>query len=394
MAKEKEELNLKETKVEEKKVRKKKTETVKKAEEKETKKKVSTKKKSETPQKGNKKADVATASKKEASKKTADISKKAASAKKVNNATKIEKKTTTKSKTTKLNTKTTSSTTTNSSKKLDDKKINKVTPDAEKEKIKEETIIEKIKSFIAKIAAMQEEAKKENQDAKEEKRGRKSKKKLEKSEVEKTTYLPEYYDLPYRYNETVVKILAQTPKRIFVYWDIADEDILRYRNAFGDDFFEKTYPILLVHNEDINYTTEIPINDFANSWYIDINDPKTKYTIQLGRKFKQIPEEIDYSKIEEQKIILQNDYLPIAQSNKLEVPNNRILFTSLPRVIKFRNVKTYEEKEHVVSEIKTTYGKMYNIKEFYKENYKDEIEDQVFDLNNPSSGGLSSSSFR
>lgn len=292
------------------------------------------------------------------------------------------------------NAKSNSSKTINSSKNEKINEKNKeVTPNTEK--VKEETIIEKIKSFISKIVAMQEEAKNEELSKKEIRRNAKKAGTIEKiKNTEEPGYLTEYYDLPYRYNETVVKILAQTPKRIFVYWDVADEDKIRYENAFGNDFFEKTYPVLLVHNDDKNYTTEIPINDFANSWYIDIKDPKTKYSIQLGRKFREVPKNIDVLKIKEQNIILKTDYLPIAQSNLLEVPNDRVLFASLPKVIKFRNVKTYEEKEQVISEMKTIYGNIYDIKEFYEENYKEEIDDGIFDINNPTSGGLSSSSFR
>ena len=109
-------------------------------------------------------------------------------------------------------------------------------------------------------------------------------KKVEKALVKTLDFLQEYYDLPYRYNETIVTILAQTPKRLFVYWDISDKDKEAYIKAFGDDFFEKTYPVLLVHNEDLNYTFEVPINDFANSWYLDIQDPRTKYVVQLGTR--------------------------------------------------------------------------------------------------------------
>jgi len=54
-----------------------------------------------------------------------------------------------------------------------------------------------------------------------------SKTTAKKAPAKKITISPEYYDLPYRYNKTLVKILAQTPKRLFVYWDIADEDRAR-----------------------------------------------------------------------------------------------------------------------------------------------------------------------
>ena len=275
-------------------------------------------------------------------------------------------------------------------------------PKVEKEtKVDEATVIEKIKKFIAKIVAMQEEAKKETLDKDESNekvekvdKASKEKNKNQKSkEVKSPEYLLEYYDLPYRYNETIVKILAQTPKKLFVYWDISDKDRRRYLNAFGEDFFEKTYPVLLLYNEDKNYVKEIPINDFANSWYIDIDDAKTKYTVQLGRKFKEKPQIINIAKIEEEQIVLKTDYLPFADSNKMEAPNDHVLLEKLPRFVTFRNVKTNQEIVKDMGEFKTVFGKNYNVKEFYEEHYKEEITDGIFDMANPSSN-LSSSSFK
>ena len=274
-------------------------------------------------------------------------------------------------------------------------------PIVENKKIDELSVIEKIKSFIAKIAAMQEEARKEAQIENEEKETKASKvakttpKVKEEKETKKMQYMLEYYDLPYRYNETVVKILAQTPKRMFVYWDISDGDREKYIKTFGEDFFEKTYPVLLLYNEDKKYIKEIPINDFANSWYIDIPDAKTKYSIQLGRKFKTYNEvvNINMQKVQENQIILHTDYLPFANSNVLEVPNDHVLLENLPRFIKFRNVKTNEERLKETKNIKNIYGKEYDVKEFYEEHYKDELSEGMFDMANPSSN-LSSSSFK
>ena len=53
-------------------------------------------------------------------------------------------------------------------------------------------------------------------------------KKTTSTKKSKKVDIIEYYDLPYRYNETVVKILAQTPNTLFVYWDIADSDREKY----------------------------------------------------------------------------------------------------------------------------------------------------------------------
>lgn len=246
-------------------------------------------------------------------------------------------------------------------------------------------VIENIKSFITKIIQMQEKVKK---DEEEEKEFKKLEKKQEKKK-ERPKYLLEYYDLPFRYNETVVKILAQTPKRLFVYWDVSDKDKQTYLNAFGESFFEDTYPVLLVHNEDKNYTREVIINDFANSWYLDILDPRDEYTIQLGRKFKEYVKPVLNPEIEETNIELQNDYLFIAQSNKLEMPNDHILFEKFEPYVKYRNVKT--QKEEIKNVTNTIYKK--ELKELYKKLYKDNeefnFEDERYDFLNPSSMGTS-----
>ena len=38
-------------------------------------------------------------------------------------------------------------------------------------------------------------------------------------------------------NETIVKILYQTPNTLFVYWDIADSDRENYIKQYGENFF-------------------------------------------------------------------------------------------------------------------------------------------------------------
>ena len=326
-------------------------------------------------------------------------------ANKANNKT--NSKSVTESKTTKNITQKTKDTKTKSSVKSNAKKDIKTKEDvkdvkkevkSEEIKPKESAIISKIKSFLKKIVEIQEEAKKEKLEQKEKEAEKLAKKENKEIEKEKQhTYNIEYYDLPYRYNETVVKILAQTPKRLFVYWDVADSDRERYIKAFGENFFNDTYPVLLIHNDDKNYTFEVPINDFANSWYLDINDPKSKYTIQLGRKFREQAKlvTINREQVRDENIIIQNDYLPITTSNTLEVPNDHILFENLKPYVVYRNVKNYEEKVVDISnlEFAKKMGKVYNIYEVYKEIYKNEMEDEsLLDLLNPSS--MSSSSFK
>ena len=71
----------------------------------------------------------------------------------------------------------------------------------------------------------------------------------------------EYYDLPYRYNQTIVKVLAQTPTTLFVYWDISDADRAHYVKTYGENFFNDTKPVLVIHNITMNYSYEIDIDD-------------------------------------------------------------------------------------------------------------------------------------
>ena len=139
------------------------------------------------------------------------------------------------------------------------------------------------------------------------------------------TSVAEYYDLPYRYNETTVKILAQTPTTLFIYWDISDNDRSLYIQKYGDNFFNKTKPILIITNKTMNYTFEVEINDFANSWYLHVNDANCDYSVELGRRPILNDSNID-------------NYVYITTSNDMEMPNNNILFDKIGKSVFFKNV--------------------------------------------------------
>ena len=196
----------------------------------------------------------------------------------------------------------------------------------------------------------------------------KSTKKVEKVQA------VEYYDLPYRYNQTIVKILAQTPTNLFVYWDISDNDREKYKKIHGDNFFETTKPVLIVYNDTLNYNFEVEINDFANIWYINVNDSKCEYRVELGRK-----------------PIYQNDYKEnyfyISSSNEIEAPNDKILFDPNQKMIYFKNVKNNNITSKNISTLSfmKNMGKIYNIYDFYKSIYKEEDVSNIYDMLNPSS---------
>ena len=186
----------------------------------------------------------------------------------------------------------------------------------------------------------------------------------------------EYYDLPYRYNQTVVKVLAQTPSTLFIHWDISDSDRKNFEKQYGENFFQDTKPVLIVHNDTLNYSFEVEINDFANSWYLHVADSKCDYRIELGRR--------PIVKTEQLK---NTDYIYVTTSNEMESPNDKILINKEQKMVYFKNIKTGQTKEKTFASLSfiTNMGKIYNIYDFYKTIYKNENIDTIYDFNNPSS---------
>lgn len=178
--------------------------------------------------------------------------------------------------------------------------------------------------------------------------------------VKQKSPVVEYYDLPYRYNETTVRVLAQTPNILFVYWDISDSDKKNYIKQYGEYFFNNTKPVLIVYNDTLHYNFEVDINDFANSWYLHINDANCDYRVELGRR--PINEHANIG-----------NYLYISSSNNMDAPNDHILFDSLNNNVYFRNVKTnITTKKDISLSFFSKIAKVYNVKDFYKNLYKEE----------------------
>lgn len=206
----------------------------------------------------------------------------------------------------------------------------------------------------------------------------------------------EYYDLPYRYNQTVVKVLAQTPNHLFIYWDISDEDRKRFEKLYGSNFFTVTRPVLLVHNDTLHYCFEIPINDFANSWYLHVNDSKCDYRIELGRKPIEPVYEIQVDEEEKEVVSSQPvDYIYVSSSNQIESPNDHILMEKKQEVIHFRNVKTNQQITKPVTDFPFVQLRQNDptdaIFDFYRAFYHAQDIQEIYDLKNPSSGGNPSS---
>lgn len=198
---------------------------------------------------------------------------------------------------------------------------------------------------------------------------------VKRKQTNKKVEIVEYYDLPYRYNETVVKVLAQTPTTLFVYWDISDDDRKKYIKQYGEYFFNNTKPVLVIHNKTKNYNFEVDINDFANSWYLHSMDSNCDYEIELGRR--PINKYVNIS----------NNYLYITTSNEMESPNDHILFDELSHFVYFKNIKTNElVKKTTNLTLLNKICKISSVMEFYKKLYPEQtIDFDRLDFKNPSS---------
>ena len=205
----------------------------------------------------------------------------------------------------------------------------------------------------------------------------------------KADFKAEYYDLPFMYNKTVVRVLAQTPKMLFIYWEISDEDRNKLIDSFGENFFNSTKPVLIVYNDTLNYSFEVTIDDFANSWYLHIDDANCEYHVELGRK------PISHAQQYNQPVYIPY-YIYITSSNEMVSPNNRILF-DFNKTIKFKNVKTGHIIEKDINQFKfiTNYG-IFSIQDLYKYLYPNEnFKVENIELTGSSSkSGMFSSQFK
>ena len=187
-------------------------------------------------------------------------------------------------------------------------------------------------------------------------------------------FILEYYDLPYKYNKTVIKALAQNPNTLFVYWEISDEDINSLNEKYGDNIFDLTRPVLIIHNLTDKYSFEININDFANNWYIHVNDSKCQYVVELGRRPK------------ENNIL--DKYLYITSSNMIEAPNDHVLFYDSEQIreVRFKNIHTNKYTTKVIKPFLKSIYELYGSLHLSKENGS-------FDFKNPSSQNPTSNVF-
>ena len=100
------------------------------------------------------------------------------------------------------------------------------------------------------------------------------------SEVQsQSTYL-----LPSEYGENKIMLMTRDPHCLYAYWEISNNKINIFRKELGNEIWERSVPALKITNISKNTSFFIKINDFSNSWYINVSDSDCLYAAEIGRK--------------------------------------------------------------------------------------------------------------
>ena len=91
----------------------------------------------------------------------------------------------------------------------------------------------------------------------------------------------EYYELPNSYNHTVVRLLVQSPTRMFVYWEVSDDTIRSFNQKYHN--YDDCIVVLKVTNLTRNYSYSIPVDPYANNYYIEVEDSGCNYQVELRK---------------------------------------------------------------------------------------------------------------
>jgi hypothetical protein len=91
------------------------------------------------------------------------------------------------------------------------------------------------------------------------------------------------YVLPEFYNYDTMVLYAVDPNWLFACWEISDHKKNAFIEDFGKYLWDKSVPILKVTNITRNESFNIRINDFSDSWYINVPYPNCLYKTEIGR---------------------------------------------------------------------------------------------------------------
>lgn len=122
----------------------------------------------------------------------------------------------------------------------------------------------------------------------------------------------EISELPWRYSDDKITIMARDPETVFTYWDISKEKQTSLAHTYGAKWHEAK-PILRVHeiseetpDKPASHYWDIDVDERAGTWYLNQVNPGQTYYVELGR------------------IIDETLFVTIASSNYTQTPRNSL----------------------------------------------------------------------
>lgn len=137
------------------------------------------------------------------------------------------------------------------------------------------------------------------------------------------------YYLPLGYNDNKIVLLVRDPLCLFAYWEISNDKKQNFINQFGQDSWNNSKPVIKLTNKNNGIVKYIEINDFANNWYIEVEQANCMYSAEIGR------------------MVDNNSFISLAASNTAKAPSNKPSKNRSVVFANYKNVKSTTKKTNV-----------------------------------------------
>lgn len=138
--------------------------------------------------------------------------------------------------------------------------------------------------------------------------------------------------------DSCITLLARDPYWLYVYWEFPDSRKSAFIEDFGQEFWDKSIPVLKVANISKCESFFVRINDFSNNWYINVPDPNCSYMVEIGRR------------------VSEHFFISISNSNCIVTPANEISPDTTACFVNYTNMKN--------SKLARETGKLYDSYDF------------------------------
>ncbi|HIE13247.1 MAG TPA: DUF4912 domain-containing protein [Desulfotomaculum sp.] len=98
-------------------------------------------------------------------------------------------------------------------------------------------------------------------------------------------------ELPHRYQEDRLVLLARDPRWLFAYWEVSATKQEEFASRYGPEAWHSSHSVLRLYDvtgvefqgNNANTYVDIPINDESESWYIEAGQPNRTFCVDLGK---------------------------------------------------------------------------------------------------------------